>query len=119
MPILVGIDGTGGGSAPTSARDATYDQEFANSFVNRICKGKLRAKYMRGPVTLGGGLLAAIEMGVAHVVAQRKVAPREPVLLTGYSRGATGVVVIAKRLKTLNIRVQALLLFDCVDRHIA
>ena len=119
MPILVGIDGTGGGSAPTSGREATYDIEMANSFVHRLCTGQQRAKYIRGPVTLGGGLLAAIEMGVQFVVTQRKLAPREPVLLTGYSRGATGVVCIAKRLKNLNIRVQALMLFDCVDRHIA
>jgi hypothetical protein len=119
MPILVGIDGTGDAMSPGAARDAAYDRDFAKSFVHRICSGKPRAKYLRGPVALGGGLLQAIAEGVTFVVAQKKQVPREPVLLTGYSRGATGAVVIAKRLKELNIRVRALMLFDCVDRHIA
>jgi hypothetical protein len=53
----------------------------------------------------------------------------EPILLTGYSRGAAGVVQIANMLKHQglgssnqlglpNVRVKAMLLFDCVDRHL-
>jgi hypothetical protein len=36
--------------------------------------------------------------------------------MTGYSRGAAGVVAAAARLKREKINVQALMLFDCVDR---
>lgn len=119
MPIIVGIDGTGGGTLPGASRDARYDVDFANSFVKRICSGKPNAQYNRGPVTLGGGLPEAIESGYNFIVSKRRIMPNEPVLLTGYSRGGLGVIVIAKRLKDANIPVRALLLFDAVDRHLA
>lgn len=118
MPILVGIDGTGGGTFPTAARDRRYDEEFANSFVSRLCRNKPTAQYNRGPVTLGGGLDVAIASGMQFIEQQRRArGANEPILLTGYSRGALGVLVIAQRLQRQNIRVKAALLFDCVDRH--
>jgi hypothetical protein len=119
MPILVGIDGTGGGVAPGASRDRAYDQDFANSFVRKICNGKQSARYFRGPVTLGGGLPEAIDGGVSFINERRRQFPDEPILLTGYSRGAAGVVVVAKRLKAQGVRVRAIMLFDCVDRHLA
>jgi len=120
VPILVGIDGTGEEIAPGKERDAAYDKAFVNSFVHRICSNtKPNAKYFRGPVALGGGLPEAIDGGVAFIKQKRQQLPKEPILLTGYSRGAAGVVVVAKRLKDLDIKVRALMLFDCVDRHAA
>ncbi len=119
MAILVGIDGTGGGFFPGKARDEQYDRDFANSFVKRLCSGGATyRKYFRGPVTLGGGLMAAIAEGSQFVVNTLGMAPGQPVLLTGYSRGAAGAVAVAKRLKSANINVRALMLFDCVDRHL-
>ncbi len=119
MPILVGIDGTGGGFAPSASRDRAYDRDFAQSFVNRICTGKQNARYFRGPVTLGGGLPEAINGGVTFIVERHRQLPSEPILLTGYSRGAAGVVVVADRLRERGIPVRALMMFDCVDRHLA
>jgi len=118
MPILVGIDGTGGGASPTRARDDRYVFEFANSFVSRLCKRRPNAQYNRGPVTFGGGLDVAIANGMRFIEEKRRtLGANEPILLTGYSRGALGVLVIAQRLQRQNINVQAALLFDCVDRH--
>ena len=118
MPILVGIDGTGGGANPGAARDAAYDIDFADSSVSKLCKRKPNAQYNRGPVTFGGGLNIAIRDGMAFIEQKRRVlGANEPILLTGYSRGALGVLVIAQRLQRQNIRVKAALLFDCVDRH--
>lgn len=118
MPILVGIDGTGGGTIPGRARDARYDIEFANSFVSKLCKFKPNAQYNRGPVTLGGGLDIAIFNGLKFIEDKRQaLGENEPILLTGYSRGALGVMVIAQRLQRRNINVRAAMLFDCVDRH--
>ncbi len=118
MPILVGIDGTGGGFSPGAERDARYDADFADSFVSKLCKNKPTAKYNRGPVTLGGGLDIAIRDGLSFIELRRRMSGNnEPILLTGYSRGALGVLVIAQRLQQQNIRVKAALLFDCVDRH--
>ena len=120
MPIVVGIDGTGGGAVPGASRDRRYDEDFKDSFVTRITRGDHNKLYRRGPVTFGGGLLEAI--GVAHrfiLDRRRAVGEDEPILLTGYSRGAAGVVSLAKDLKRDGVSVRAMMLFDCVDRHIA
>lgn len=118
MPILAGIDGTGGDFTPGAGRDQRYDQAFADSFVTRLCRNKLYAGYWRGPVALGGGLVPAINGAVEYIVNRKKYEPNQDVLLTGYSRGAAGAVVIAKKLQKKEINVRALLLFDCVDRHL-
>jgi hypothetical protein len=119
VPIIVGIDGTGGGASPGPARDARYDQDFANSFVRRLCRtGNPNIKYFRGPVTFGGGLVEAVSKGYDFAVDRKAANPAEPVLLTGYSRGAAGAVAIAEKLRRASINVKALLLFDCVDRHV-
>jgi hypothetical protein len=119
MSILVGIDGTGEAIVPGAGRDAAYDVAFANSFVRRMCDANPNSRYFRGPVALGGGLPEAITGGVNYIVSMKRRMPDEPILLTGYSRGAAGVVVVADRLKTLGINVRALMMFDCVDRHLA
>jgi hypothetical protein len=117
--ILVGIDGTGSAVLPGAGRNAEYDVAFANSFVKRMCDANPFARYFRGPLALGGELPEAIDGGVNYILGMRRQLPDAPILLTGYSRGAAGVVVVAKRLKKLNISVRALMMFDCVDRHIA
>ena len=117
MAILVGIDGTGSDVTPGAARDARYDIAFANSFVTRLCRNKPNAAYWRGPVALGGGLVPAINGAYNYIVQRRQQNSSEPILLTGYSRGAAGVVSLAAKLKDNNISVRAMLLFDCVDRH--
>jgi hypothetical protein len=84
-----------------------------------LCRtGNPDIKYFRGPVTFGGGLVEAVSKGYDFVVARKAANPAEPVLLTGYSRGAAGAVAIAEKLRRSSINVKALLLFDCVDRHV-
>ena len=147
MAVVVGIDGTGSAFVPGAGRDAEYDTSFANSFVRRICNSAgTRGRYFRGPVALGGGLSEAINGGFQFIMQRRGYrAPSSPsafladglglprvgsmssaaatrgedIVLTGYSRGAAGVVSLAKRLKDVNVPVRALMLFDCVDRHVA
>ncbi len=119
MAILVGIDGTGGDFTPGGARNQRYDVAFAHSFVRRLCApNSVNRRYFRGPVALGGGLLDAISEGVEFIVGRRKAGDSGPILLTGYSRGAAGAVAIAKKLQRKNLNVSAMLLFDCVDRHL-
>lgn len=120
MAIVVGIDGTGSAFMPGSGRDREYDASFANSFVSRICRnGGVNKRYFRGPVALGGGLVEAIAGGVEFIKSRLAGGVDEPILLTGYSRGAAGAIAVAARLKRDGIDVEALLLFDCVDRHLA
>lgn len=127
MPIIVGIDGSSGdlvtersifGINIGEGRNKQYDLDFGMSFVSRICKPESpNKKYLRGPSQFGGGLMAAINQGTDFIINRMKVA-KQPVLLTGYSRGAAGAICIAKNLwERERITVKALLLFDCVDRH--
>lgn len=115
MPIVVGIDGTG----PMS--NDRYAADFANSFVRRICtRGNAANKrYSRGPITPGGGLPQSINRSYSFITARRGGAGRnEPILLTGFSRGGLGVLVVADMLRRDGISVTAMLLFDAVDRHL-
>lgn len=118
MAILVGVDGTDSELYPTKKRDIKYDKDFANSFVKRICNAHPNSKYFRGPVAGGGGMPEAIWGGFTFIEKEYSRKPNESVLLTGYSRGAAATVGIAKKLKEKNIKVRALLMFDCVDRWI-
>jgi hypothetical protein len=129
MPIIVGIDGSSDDWFPETTimgvtiigagRNNKYDKDFKDSFVSRICRKRPEPnkKYLRGPVQLGGGLVSAISDATDFVIERFQV-NKEPVLLTGYSRGAAGAVCVAKKLRERNIYVKAMLLFDCVDRHL-
>ena len=118
MAIIVGIDGTGSAVTPGAERDKQYDIDFKDSFVRKIClTGKPNSAYFRGPVALGGGMMAAINGGYNFIKQKLRAGINEPILLTGYSRGAAGVVSLAAKLQDDRINVRALLLFDCVDRH--
>lgn len=129
MSIIVGIDGTGGGNTTSTfdpmwkvlgepSRNARYDAEMAQSFVHRLTHtGKPNHKYLRGPATFGHGLVDAVEEGYNFAIHRARLFPNEAVLLTGFSRGAAGAVAIAQKLARNEIEVSALLLFDCVCRH--
>jgi pimeloyl-ACP methyl ester carboxylesterase len=119
MPILVGIDGTDDSWVLNEARNARYDKAFAKSFVSTLCKKKGNAKYFRGPLADGGYLWQSINEGAAFIVEKKRIKKDEPVLLTGYSRGALAAICVAKKLKEEKIKVKALMMFDCVDRDMA
>ncbi len=114
MPIVLGIDGTG------AFFDSDYAKDFAKSFVRTICPdGNHQKKYFRGPIGPGGGLVDAVNGGFNFVKNKYEQVHDKRILLTGYSRGGLGVLVVADKLRILNIPVTAMLLFDSVDRHVA
>ena len=119
MPIIIGIDGTGGQVSPGAGRSHAYDHDFAHSFVRRICLGRgPNAQYNRGPAVLGGGLDDAYMTGKNFIATRRSiVGTGEPILLTGFSRGGLGVLMIARDLQIQNIPVEAMLLFDAIDMY--
>lgn len=119
MPIIVGIDGTFANERFWENRDKNYDAAFANSFVRKIAFQKNNAQYSRGPMSLGHGLLAAINNGKSFIETKRReMGADEPILLTGFSRGGLGVLVIARDLQKQNIPVQAMMLFDAIDMYL-
>ncbi|NNF00764.1 MAG: hypothetical protein HKN25_17235 [Pyrinomonadaceae bacterium] len=115
MAIILGIDGIGAMSKFTGA------DHFRNSFVRRIVEnsGSVSQEklYLRGPKETTGNIEDAIDTGYRFVRSRFRAAQsNSPVLLTGYSRGAAGVIILAGRLKQRNISVNAMLLFDAVGR---
>lgn len=122
MPIIFGIDGTDGWAINTAGRNRSYDANFANSFVRRIASGRgNNTRYERGPLVHGGNLDNSVMAGVQFIKQRRAAEPSQPILLTGYSRGAAGVIQVAKLLDRERNppNIAAIMLFDCVDRHIS
>jgi hypothetical protein len=120
MSILLGIDGT---TDDVFWKDTMkYDDLFGDSFVSRICsparpdRPTHNKAYIRGPLAFGDDLLPIIMEGYKFIHGKLWAGVDEPILLTGYSRGAAAVIDIAKRLQRENKSVKAMLLFDCVDR---
>ena len=94
--------------------DAEYESQFKNSFCHRLAAelGPGSARYFPGPKVLGleTGALAS---RVADEI--RRLPLTEKVFLCGYSRGGAAVIAAAK---LVNRPIEAMFLFDAVDRTI-
>jgi hypothetical protein len=110
--ILLGIDGTG------ELDDHAYGLEMHNSFVSYIVRHSAAHSktYMRGPAYDGLDMGMVIGTGYEFVHLHKVAHPNARVLLTGYSRGAAGVIGVAARLAKDGVRVDGMVLFDPVDR---
>lgn len=137
--FVCGIDGTVDHfvriAANLEENQRDYDTKFAKSFVRQLCNFGEGSRYFRGPSATGSGLGWAMENAVlaiaqchSHDAAMRvrtKDARYDPdrrgYILTGYSRGAAGIIEVATRLhyssalKGLGIKIYAMILFDCVN----
>lgn len=111
--IVVAIDGTG------VFDDAQYRREMRHSFVSYISQNSpfRHVRYWRGPAVEGSDCPFLVSEAYTWVDMLR-TEDREGVLLAGYSRGAACVVAIAQRLQSDDVRVNAMMLFDCVDRAV-
>lgn len=110
--ILLGIDGT------ADVFDDDYAKSMATSFVKRIYS-ESPAEYKhfeRGPGFDGIDMFVLIDKGYKYVHLHKFRYPDTKVILTGYSRGAAAIVGVAKKLKTDGVIVDAMVLFDPVNR---
>lgn len=84
--IVLGIDGT------RAMGSAEYRQDFRNSFVNYILRHTpaRHKRYIRGPGGDGGDMAMIAADGYQFVHLMTVAHPDANVLLTGYSRGASG-----------------------------
>lgn len=112
--ILLGIDGTG------ELPDTKYHHEMKHSFVNYITKhtGAKWKQYMRGPAFEGLDMFAISRKGHEFVHLHRELHKDAKIFLTGYSRGGAAVVEVAKFLARDGVKVDAMMLFDPVDRSL-
>ncbi len=117
MYLIAGVDGTGDWD------EAKYGRNFKDSHV-RWLTGKAQAPntgfYLRGPSIDGittawkGEQLAS---DILKAVALAKTRSKQPVIfLTGYSLGGAAVVHTAALLAQHKVVVNAMFLFDAVDR---
>jgi hypothetical protein len=128
--ILIGVDGTG------ATDDRAYARDMKDSFVNQIVRNSpipvANKKYHRGPDWTGLGIKftsaseglgtklirpTALRAEIKQLLGQQPKG-KGPcrIFLTGYSRGAAVVINTAALLKQDGIDVEALFLFDAVQR---
>ena len=112
--MIVCVDGTG------PANDKAYAKEMKNSFVRAIAHSAKDSPryYGRGPDWTGVGRKLIRPQYVAETVMSNRSRGSGRVFLTGYSRGAAIVIHAARLLRDKGVRVDALFLFDAVDRSI-
>lgn len=115
--MLYIIDGTG------VDHDATYEKIMKNGFCKRI-EFEYNGRYMRGPTLTGrntfdiaNSMLEFIKFDI--FVAKKESKPVQPIFLAGHSRGGAAVIRIAEMLKEIKIEVEAMFLFDAVDRIVS
>lgn len=106
------IDGTG------VADDAAYAQEMAGGFCRRLVY-KAQGRYWRGP-TLAGWETADIARAVTEAVMQWKASPQDSgkIFLAGHSRGGAAAIFAAQALAKRHVDIEAMFLFDAVDRTV-
>jgi hypothetical protein len=119
MYIFAGIDGTG------ESNDAEYARSFRNSFVKGFTSGLQPpnvGQYQRGPTTEGSSTEpkgASAAKFVADSLKSNQFKGKQPgVFLTGFSRGGASAIHACKVLAENKISVDALFLFDAVDRAV-
>lgn len=118
--MIFGVDGTG------DFTDKSYKDGMKGSFVSQVCgltgdawqphaldlsRGRV---YWRGPDATS--LFGAPKPAVVAKWAEMYHRKGEKVFLTGYSRGAAIVIDAAIELSTKKIPVEAMFLFDAVNR---
>lgn len=104
------VDGTGDPD--------TYDQDMARGFCKRL-ERKAKGRYWRGPA-LDGWATTGIAGLVTDAVIEWRNAGNggNKLFLAGHSRGGAAVIFAAQALKPRGVEIEAMFLFDAVDRTV-
>ena len=104
------VDGTG------EEDGRTYEREMAGGFCKRL-EDLAGGRYWRGPTTLGRETAGIADKVLAAVLKWRQ-GPQRPgkLFLAGHSRGGAAVIYVAHELSKRSIDVNAMFLFDAVNR---
>jgi pimeloyl-ACP methyl ester carboxylesterase len=104
------VDGTGEDS------DELYEKSMAGGFCKQLEK-HCRGLYWRGPTLLGTEVPALAAEVTEAVLAWKRIARKgSKLFLAGHSRGGAAVIYAAQDLRERGIDVDAMFLFDAVDR---
>ena len=105
------VDGTG----PATG----YDQAFARSFCHVLSlQLGSSADYQRGPNNAGMEVLPEAARAFGYCVREYKRDPEVQIMMAGYSRGGSAVIMAAEQLEGLGVPVHSMFLFDPVARHV-
>ena len=103
------VDGTG------SDNDEEYRADMACGFckqLEKLCSGV----YWRGPSLLGLQTAEIADSVVASTLAWKMEHKQEKLFLAGHSRGGAAVIFAAQALRKISVRIDAMFLYDAVDR---
>ncbi len=105
------VDGTGSA--------ATYVKDFALSFCNVLGKQLgAGAYYQKGPGNPGLEVLPEAVGVYRYCLQEYRRDPEVQIMMTGYSRGGSAVIMAAEHLASEGVPVHSMFLFDPVARHI-
>ncbi len=107
--MLYIVDGTG------PVLNSTYEQDMSGGFCDQLSK-KYRGVYHRGPRTWGLETFPIAAQVIWEIIGQRKQGNKQPLYLSGHSRGAAAIISVAMNLAAVGEAVDAMFLFDAVDR---
>lgn len=109
-----------GTRSPLTFTDEAHVKEMADGFCRRIFdKTAIRPReYFTGP-TFDGLYSWRRSLEMSHAAIAYKLArPEKKVFLVGYSRGGAACIQAATWLNDLGLQVDAMFLFDAVDRDV-
>ena len=107
------IDGTG------VSDDEEYKKEFTKSFCRTLANQLgAAAYYERGPSTWGFETAPEALRAFTWLMSSNAKDPELKLMLAGYSRGGSAVIMVAQMLENLSIPVHSMFLFDPVARHV-
>jgi hypothetical protein len=111
---MVIVDGTG------DSDNSKYAKSMKHSFCRQLFAKLLpHSAYLRGPCTFGMDVLAEAEWAYKELLKAYHSDPSTRLMLAGYSRGGSAVIMAAEllSLRNPNISIHSMFLFDAVARH--
>ncbi len=106
------VDGTG----PAAGYDKAMEKSFCHVLSKQL--GGTVANYQRGPNSMGMETMAEAARAFGWCAAEYVRDPSAEIMLVGYSRGGSAVIMAAEQLEMIGVPVHSMFLFDPVARHI-
>lgn len=108
--MLSVVDGTG------DKNGLTYRRNMTGGMCDQLAR-TFKGRYYRGPVLNGSDTFEIAESAYRDIKTDPAL-NRQPLFLAGHSRGGAAVIRVAQWLKADGIPVEAMFLYDAVDRTV-
>ena len=104
------VDGTG----PATGYAKAMEKSFCHVLSLQLGSA---ANYQRGPNSMGMETLPEAARAFGWCAKEYARDPSVQIMLAGYSRGGSAVIMAAEQLETIGVPVHSMFLFDPVARH--